>query len=158
MICGIERMVRMSTNMSTNMITKRALYLARMRGYVPRTWRGWALVACGALYLVALVASLSSQDTGATIVLVVNGALAVTNWRAYTSWTHWRQRGTWARVGIVTLYLLGWVVPVIVFWTAARDARISVRAEIAQRTARIAALERELGLDGPHSAQRGRDA
>jgi hypothetical protein len=140
------------------MLTKRAWWLAVRAGYVPHTWRGWLLVACAALYVVALVASFANQDTGASLVLVVNVALALTSWPAYTSWAHWGQRGGWARVGIVLLFCLGWVVPAIVFWTAARDARVARRVEAAERTARIAALERELGLEGPRSGQPGRDA
>lgn len=135
------------------MLTRRALALARLRGWAPTTPRGWALFALAALYAAAvLVAAVWSADVGAGLVFATNAGCLGLGGRDFLTLAgrlHWRRYGPWARVGLVCCYLAGWVMSPAWLGLVADDALRTRRAEMAARPARIAALERELGLAHP---------
>jgi hypothetical protein len=140
------------------MLTRRTLALARLRGLLPRTARGWALSALAVLYAAAVLVAFFSADVGAGVVLAVNaGALIVVSpfgvrgFLTLAGRLRWHQYGPWARVGLACLYLAGWLVPPVWLWLTASDAMRARRAEVAARPARIAEMERALGLDRPRA-------
>jgi hypothetical protein len=146
--------------MSTNMLTKRALYVARMRGYVPSGWRGWLLVPTVPAYLASIVAGfVVAGDAGASVsaalIVAVTAACLALDWRGFlTLGGHitWRRPG-W-RWLFVLAYLALFIAPAVVLWQQVRAANQARRAAIAARPQQIAQLERSLGLDGPPPPER----
>lgn len=120
---------------------------------VPTGLMGWALVACGVAYVLALVLAFAgATGAGADVVIGVNVGLVVLAWRNY--WTlaglvSWRRLGTWARIGLALVYLLGWVTPGIVLVRLAILAHRAHQAELEAMPERIAELERDLGIGQP---------
>lgn len=145
------------------MLTRRALRVARLRGWLPSTFKGWALVIVALAYIASIIGNSIINGAGDGVVLGVNVALIVLDARAWASLgglVTWSRLGTWARIGLVLLLCTGWIVPGIVLWRlAVRAHRAQVaawQAEQAARPARIAALERDLGmtsLDRPQPPQ-----
>lgn len=132
------------------MLTRRALAISRMRGWVPSTWRGWALVALIVAWLAGFIASQLTNGSALSGWLLIGstvGCLAV-DARAFVTLggrLHWRRMPMWARIGLAVLYV-GCLMPAVYAVTSARDGRRAYRQGITARAQRIAQLERELGL------------
>jgi hypothetical protein len=133
------------------MLTRRALFMAQLRGWLPATWRGWAQIVLWLAYLVAALAALVYAQPPWGL-LVVNVAVMALWWRSYWTWSgrlHWRAMGTWARVGVAVAYLLLAVTPAIVLLDASHASWHARQQAIRQRPEQIWRLERELRMGGP---------
>jgi hypothetical protein len=134
------------------MVTRRAWLILGARGWVPTTIKGWVLAEITALYLVSVAVWLViNAGVGTTLVIGVNLALALFDWHSYLTLgkrVHWSQLDTWAQVGVVMVYLMVFVAPLLVLWATIRTAWRQSQAAIAARPQEIARLERQLFGEG----------
>jgi hypothetical protein len=128
------------------MLNRRALVILRMKSLLPTTVRTLALLASAVLYVLAW---LFAGSTGAWLVLACNLVLAVLAWPAYSTlggWVRWSRQRWRQRVGMLALYLLGYVVPPIVIVRGLQQAWRARQAAIAERPGQIARMEKDMGL------------
>lgn len=136
------------------MLTRRALFVLRLRGFVPSTVRGWALAVLWVVFVASVAAlAVAPSAVGEWVALGVNvGVLALDPaafWMLGGILPPWRRLGTAGRVGVVVLFMLAWPVPLVRLIQLTRAANVERQHRIADAPAHIRQLERDLGMNRP---------